>query len=205
MSWNNYLLLGDRWCRHGDHCSSRAEEELLVCPVLGGHSRYIGGKHCSNNYPADDATEERRIPRGGRLFGAGLDNEHRYWMPLYTFLEYTFKLDTSIFTSSEAVSTWLSAPTMSPLNDELERNNSGFTPPPWWNIRRFSWIPLARGLRLWWAAHGCFSKQLPGWSLEGAKIWKQHKAWWWLVEWQMDRIGFIFVRLMISPARGRLN
>jgi len=25
-----------------------------------------------------------------------------------------------------------------------------------------------------------------------------------LVEWRMDRIGFIFLRLMISPARGRL-
>ena len=48
-------------------------------------------------------------------------------MPLNGFLKYTFALDTSIFTSSTAVSIWLSAPTMSPLNDELKRNNLGLT------------------------------------------------------------------------------
>ena len=78
MFWNNYLLLGDRWCRHGDRCSSHAEEELLVCPVKRRYNRYIVDKRCRNNYPADDATEERGIPRGCRLFGAGLDNVDRY-------------------------------------------------------------------------------------------------------------------------------
>ena len=46
--------------------------------VQRGYNRYIVGKRCSNNYPADDATEERGIPRGGRLFSAGLDNVDRY-------------------------------------------------------------------------------------------------------------------------------
>ena len=35
------------------------------------------------------------------------------------FIKYTFELDTSIFSSSTAVSIWLSAPTLSPLNDEF--------------------------------------------------------------------------------------
>ena len=48
-------------------------------------------------------------------------------MPLHGFLKYTFELNTSIFTSLTAVSIWLSAPTMSPLNDELKRNNLGLT------------------------------------------------------------------------------
>ena len=91
-------------------------------------------------------------------------------MPLNGFLKYTFALDTSIFTSSTAVSIWLSAPTMSPLNDELKRNNLGLTTTTLMQHSASFLDPAPGQLGLWWAAHGLFSKQWPGWSLEEAKI-----------------------------------
>ena len=79
------------------------------------------------------------------------------------FIKYTFELDTSIFSSSTTVSIWLSAPTLSPLNDEFQiGNNLGITTTTLMQHSASFLDPAPARARTLVGSSQLFSKQLPG-------------------------------------------